>query len=65
MYPEITITARYWEATVERMKVFLSKLPVRDWPLDADKLNEIAVSIRNNRLSKIDSPKVEEMSHSA
>ena len=64
-YPEITITARYWEATVERMKVFLSKLPVRDWPLDADKLNEIAVSIRNNRLSKIDSPKVEEMSHSA
>ena len=46
-YPEITITARYWDAMTERMKVFFAKPPVRQWPLTVEKLENIAKDILN------------------
>ncbi len=46
-YPEITITARYWAATLERMGVFLSKFPKNNWPLSSDELRQIAARIRS------------------
>lgn len=48
-YPEITITARYWNATLERMKAFLAKPPVKKWPVSPERLQELAVAIRSAR----------------
>jgi hypothetical protein len=48
-YPEITITARYWNATLERIRVFLARPPVRDWPLTVKDLEDIASDIRSRR----------------
>ena len=52
-YPEITITARYWAATLERVKVFLAKPPVKDWPVSPQRLQELAEAIRSARLQAV------------
>jgi hypothetical protein len=44
-YPEITITARYWSATFERIRVFTGKAPRREWPLNESQLQEIAQDV--------------------
>ena len=53
-YPEITITARYWEATLERLTVFLEKPPPRPWPLTPERLAEIASDIRAQKNQPVD-----------
>jgi len=44
-FPEITITARYWSAALERARVFLGKPSAKDWPVSPDRLREIAREI--------------------
>ena len=48
-YPEITITARYWSATLERLRVFVSRSPMRDWPVSTARLHELARTILSSR----------------
>ncbi len=48
-YPEITITARYWNAAAERIKVFLAKPPVKHWPLTVGELEKIAADILSQK----------------
>lgn len=45
-YPEITITARYWEAALERLSVFLAGAPKNDWPLTPEQLETAAARLR-------------------
>jgi hypothetical protein len=49
-YPEITLTARYWSAALERMKVFLGASPMREWPISSVRLQEVARSVRLRRV---------------
>lgn len=44
-YPEITITARYWSAAFERVRVFVGGAPRRNWPLSEAQLKEIATEV--------------------
>lgn len=48
-YPEVTISARYWSAFLERTQVFLSRPAPKPWPLSVDQLEEIAAGIRARR----------------
>jgi MoaA/NifB/PqqE/SkfB family radical SAM enzyme len=48
-YPEITITARYWSATFERIRVFAGRAPRRSWPLSELQLKEIARDVLASR----------------
>lgn len=48
-YPEITITARYWSATFERIRVFAGRAPRREWPLTETQLTEIAADVLASR----------------
>lgn len=51
-FPEITITARYLQATLERAKVFLTTQPKRPWPITVDALEEIAADIRSTHAQR-------------
>jgi MoaA/NifB/PqqE/SkfB family radical SAM enzyme len=46
-YPEMTISARYMQAFIERVGVFFSKAPTRPWPLSPEKLEDIARSVQS------------------
>lgn len=48
-FPEISITARYWRTTLERMQIFLARPPVKKWPVSAERLQELAVAIHSRR----------------
>jgi len=45
-YPEMTITMRYLEATIQRLKTFIAKPPKKHWPISFDELNTIALGIK-------------------
>ena len=46
-YPEITISMRFMQAKLQRIKTFLTSPPKKNWPLTYDFLIEKAESIRN------------------
>ena len=46
-YPEITISMRFMQAKLQRIKTFLTSQPKKNWPLTYDFLIEKAESIRN------------------
>jgi MoaA/NifB/PqqE/SkfB family radical SAM enzyme len=46
-YPEITISMRFMQAKLQRIKTFLTSQPKKKWPLTYDFLIEKAESIRN------------------
>jgi MoaA/NifB/PqqE/SkfB family radical SAM enzyme len=45
-YPEITISARYWSGTLERMRTFFGRPAPREWPLSTETLEQVARSVR-------------------
>lgn len=49
-YPEITITARYWQAARERLQVFFSNPVRRPWPLSSEELQRTAAEVLSERL---------------
>jgi MoaA/NifB/PqqE/SkfB family radical SAM enzyme len=46
-YPEITISMRFMQAKLQRIKTFITSPPKKNWPLTYDFLIEKAESIRN------------------
>jgi MoaA/NifB/PqqE/SkfB family radical SAM enzyme len=46
-YPEITISMRFMQAKLQRIKTFLTSPPKKNWPLTYDFLIQKAESIRN------------------
>jgi len=44
-YPEMTISMRFWEATIDRVRLFLLSPPPKPWPLTYDSVLTIANSI--------------------
>jgi len=46
-YPEMTISMRFWAATLDRIKLFLTSPPQKPWPLSYDEILDMAEQIRN------------------
>lgn len=60
-YPEMTISARYWEATWERMQTFLTTQPDRK-VFAPDQLEQIAQKIRVNSHAEEHRPRIHQTS---
>lgn len=45
-YPEMTISMRYFTATMQRVKTFLTAPPKKPWPVSYEELLELARSVR-------------------
>lgn len=48
-YPEMTIAMRYWETTLNRVKLFLTSPPEKKWPISYEQMLEIAQNILNEK----------------
>lgn len=44
-YPEMSISMRFWAATIERVKLFLTSPPSKNWPLQSEDMQKIAEDI--------------------
>ena len=47
-YPEMSISMRYLQAKLQRIKTFITNPPEKNWPLNYDELVNIANNIENN-----------------
>ena len=48
-YPEMTISARFMSAKLQRIGNFFTKPPKKNWPLDYEELLDIAKKIKNEQ----------------
>ena len=55
-YPEMSISMRFLKATLERMKLFVAKPPVKNWPVSYETMLEIAERIRTEPRERITIP---------
>lgn len=55
-YPEMTISMRYLQAKLERMKLFMVSPPPKPWPVSYESLVTLAEHIRNEPRARIELP---------
>jgi len=56
-YPEMSISMRFMQAKLQRLRTFFTSPPVRKWPLRYDELVELAENIRNETRERFPSRK--------
>jgi MoaA/NifB/PqqE/SkfB family radical SAM enzyme len=55
-YPEMTISMRFLKATLERIKLFVTKPPKKNWPISYEEMLSIAERIRTEPRERIRIP---------
>ena len=55
-YPEMSISMRFMRATLERIKLFVTKPPVKNWPVSYERMLELAEQIRNEPRERVKIP---------
>jgi MoaA/NifB/PqqE/SkfB family radical SAM enzyme len=51
-YPEMTIAMRFWAATIDRIKLFLTSPPAKPWPISYEEMLDIAEKIHGKSEEK-------------